>query len=149
MFIREEMHRLSMSPQFDRGEHSGTTSAMLRDSREAEESQMLRAGVDLGGTKIQTVIMAPDNTILGSHRCLTPTDGGPADVAEAIAGAVRASIEDGLVDPLDVTALGLGSPGQIDAAAGTVSNAATCRAGRDHLPSPMTLLPARPAGEAG
>lgn len=84
---------------------------------------MLRAGVDLGGTKIQTVIMAPDNTILGSHRCLTPTDGGPAEVAEAIAGAVLASIEDGLVDPLDVTALGLGSPGQIDAEAGTVSNA--------------------------
>lgn len=86
-------------------------------------SNMLRAGVDLGGTKIQTVIVDPNDEVLGSHRRFTPTTGGPTDVADAIAQSIEAAMQDGLVDAIDVTGVGIGSPGQIDKAAGTVSHA--------------------------
>ncbi len=38
-------------------------------------------GIDLGGTKIQAVIVDEDHSVLGSARRPTPTEGGPADVA--------------------------------------------------------------------
>ena len=37
----------------------------------------LRAGVDLGGTKIQTVIVDDRDIVLGEDRRPTPTTGGP------------------------------------------------------------------------
>lgn len=46
-------------------------------------------GIDLGGTKIQTVITGEDQAVLGSARRPTPTSGGPPDVAEAMEGALR------------------------------------------------------------
>lgn len=84
---------------------------------------MLRAGVDLGGTKIQAVIVDPLNHILGAHRRPTPTTGGPPDVADAMAEAVRYAAEDALADLADITGVGVGAPGQVDASAGTLSRA--------------------------
>ena len=84
---------------------------------------MLRAGVDLGGTKIQAVICDENDVVVGQFRRLTPTTGGPPDVADAIAEAVTAAAEAGGVDPGDIKAVGVGSPGQIDNVAGTVSQA--------------------------
>src|SRR5882724_8016456 len=40
-----------------------------------------RGGIDLGGTKIQTVVVNARNTVLGESRRPTPTEGGPKDVA--------------------------------------------------------------------
>ncbi len=84
---------------------------------------MLRAGVDLGGTKIQAVICDENDVVVGQFRRLTPTSGGPPDVADAIAEAVHGAAEAGGVNPADVKAVGVGSPGQIDKVAGTVSQA--------------------------
>lgn len=50
-------------------------------------------GIDLGGTKIQTVIVGEDQAVLGSARRPTPTSGGPPDVAEAMEGALRDAAE--------------------------------------------------------
>ena len=47
------------------------------------------AGVDLGGTKIETVIVDARNTVLGSARRPTPDHGGPPDVAQRSRVAVR------------------------------------------------------------
>ena len=41
-----------------------------------------RGGIDLGGTKIEAMIVNAQNTVLGSARRPTPTEGGPEDVAE-------------------------------------------------------------------
>ncbi len=49
----------------------------------------LRGGIDLGGTKIQTAIVDAGGEVLGEARRPTPTDGGPADVAEQMAEALR------------------------------------------------------------
>mgnify|MGYP003793590493 CR=1 FL=1 len=42
----------------------------------------LRGGIDLGGTKIEAIIVDADNQVLGQSREPTPTDGGPAEVAK-------------------------------------------------------------------
>lgn len=84
---------------------------------------MLCAGVDLGGTKIQSVICDQDRRVLGEDRRPTPTTGGPPDVADAIADSIRESARLAGVDVSDLVSVGVGSPGQIDVAAGTVSQA--------------------------
>jgi glucokinase len=37
----------------------------------------LSGGIDVGGTKIQTVVIDDTHTVLGEARCATPTKGGP------------------------------------------------------------------------
>jgi glucokinase len=82
-----------------------------------------RAGVDLGGTKIQSVVVDRKHAVLGEARRPTPTQGGPADVAAAIAAAVRDAASAAGVRTTDLAHVGVGSPGAIDAGAGTVASA--------------------------
>ncbi|MBP7973060.1 MAG: ROK family protein [Candidatus Nanopelagicales bacterium] len=84
---------------------------------------MMRAGVDLGGTKIQVVIVDPKNAVLGSDRRPTPTVGGPDDVTDTIADSIRAAVGDAQIEMSDLLGIGVGAPGQIDLSAGTLSNA--------------------------
>jgi glucokinase len=81
------------------------------------------SGIDLGGTKIQAVVVDDDHEVLGSARLPTPTSGGPADVALAMIAAVREALDQGGVAPSELTAVGVGSPGVIDEQAGTVTSA--------------------------
>ena len=80
-------------------------------------------GIDLGGTKIQAVVVDGDHRVLGDARVPTPTTGGPPDVIAAMAGALRSAAETAGVDVSELDAAGVGSPGAIDEAAGTVSSA--------------------------
>jgi glucokinase len=83
----------------------------------------MRGGIDLGGTKIQAVIVDDDNGVRGEARVPTPTTGGPADVAAAMAGALGQAAQAADVEPGDLDGVGVGSPGEIDADAGTVISA--------------------------
>jgi glucokinase len=78
-------------------------------------------GIDLGGTKIEAVIVDDDHTVLGSSRRSTPTTGGPADVAAEMEAALRDAAKAAAVEPSALTGVGVGSPGTIDG--GSVSNA--------------------------
>jgi glucokinase len=80
-------------------------------------------GIDLGGTKIQAVVCDESHDVLGSARHPTPTTGGPADVALAMIAAVNEAAGQAGVGPGELTAVGVGSPGVIDDAAGTVTSA--------------------------
>ncbi|MBS1871050.1 MAG: ROK family protein [Actinobacteria bacterium] len=82
-----------------------------------------RGGIDLGGTKIQAVVVDADSAVLGQARHPTPTSGGPADVAAAMAAALREAAQGAGVEPAALTGVGVGSPGAIDADAGSVSGA--------------------------
>ncbi|MBB4663490.1 ROK family protein [Conexibacter arvalis] len=82
-----------------------------------------RGGIDLGGTKIQTVVVDEDNRVLGQARRATPLKGGPQDVAEAMAAALRDAAAEAGVEPRELTGVGVGSPGAIDASAGSVGQA--------------------------
>jgi glucokinase len=80
-------------------------------------------GIDLGGTKIQAVVVDEQHEVLGSSRLPTPTTGGPADVALAMVASVREASEVAGVGPGELTAIGVGSPGVVDDAEGTVTRA--------------------------
>jgi glucokinase len=83
----------------------------------------MRGGIDLGGTKIQAVVVDEEHTVLGEARVPTPTEGGPGDVAAAMAGALGQAAEAAAVQPADLEGVGVGSPGDVDAGAGTVTSA--------------------------
>jgi len=86
---------------------------------------MLRAGVDLGGTKIQTVIVDEQFLVIGSDHRPTPLTGGPKDVAAAVVSSIYAAIRDAGKERADVTMIGVGAPGQIDTELGTVTSSGT------------------------
>lgn len=83
----------------------------------------LRGGIDLGGTKIQTAIVDAGNEVVGEARHATPTEGGPEDVAAAMATALREAAESAKVETKDLEGVGVGSPGDADEKTGVVSGA--------------------------
>ena len=84
---------------------------------------MVRGGIDLGGTKIQTAIVDRGGEVRGEARHPTPQDGGPADVAAAMAAALREAAEAAGVEPSGLDGVGVGSPGAVDPPSGDVSHA--------------------------
>ena len=85
--------------------------------------QAPRGGIDLGGTKIQTVIVDPDNQVLGQARRPTPTKGGPENVAREMEAALREAAAQAGLGTRDLAGVGVGSPGDADEATGVVSDA--------------------------
>ena len=92
---------------------------MATGSETATRSDPVTAGVDLGGTKIQTVVMRADE-VIGQTRAATPQTGAD-DVAAAIAESVRAALIEAGSSLRALTAVGIGAPGRADA--GVVSHA--------------------------
>lgn len=82
-----------------------------------------RAGVDLGGTKIEAIVVDAENQVLASARRPTPTAGAPADVAAAIVDALREACKSADLDPASLEGIGIGSPGIVDESTGVVSSA--------------------------
>ena len=82
-----------------------------------------RGGIDLGGTKIQTVVIDDQHEVVGEARGETPHEGGPPAVAEAMAAAMREACEAAGVEPAALTGIGVGSPGISDPETGHVSEA--------------------------
>jgi glucokinase len=72
-------------------------------------------GIDLGGTKIQAVVVDEDHSVLGSARRPTPTSGGPADVAAEMEAALRDAAKAAELEPAALAGIGVGSPGTIHA----------------------------------
>ena len=82
-----------------------------------------RGGIDLGGTKIEAIVVDADNQVLGQARRPTPTEGGPADVAKQMAEAMTEAAAAAKLETSALTGVGVGSPGSVDEAAGTVTQA--------------------------
>jgi len=80
----------------------------------------LTAGVDLGGTKIQTVVLRSQE-VVGSNRIPTPLKGADA-VISAIVESVRDSLEEAGASAAALGGIGIGAPGATDARTGTVSD---------------------------
>jgi glucokinase len=83
----------------------------------------LRGGIDLGGTKIQTVVVDAGGEVKGQSRRPTPTSGGPADVATEMAAALREAAAEAGVQSKALAGVGVGSPGDADERTGVVSGA--------------------------
>jgi glucokinase len=82
-----------------------------------------RGGIDLGGTKIQAVIVDARNKVLGEARRPTPTSGGPEAVTAELADTLADAGASAGIDPARLSGVGVGSPGAIDAGEGTVAQA--------------------------
>ncbi|HEV3397846.1 MAG TPA: ROK family protein [Actinomycetes bacterium] len=85
---------------------------------------MHTAGVDLGGTKVQGVIVDTDGTRVGEARGKTPVEGGPAAVVAEIAGVVKAAAKSAKVPVGKLAGIGIGSPGRVDRETGDLYGAA-------------------------
>jgi len=83
----------------------------------------LRGGIDLGGTKVEAIVVDDTNTIIASSRHPTPSAGGPADVAAEMIKAMAGACQAAGIEPSALTGVGVGSPGVIDEATGSVSTA--------------------------
>jgi glucokinase len=99
----------------------------------------LRGGIDLGGTKIQAIVVDPDHHVLGQARRPTPQQGGPADVVAAIAEALDEAAEQARVAPAALSGIGIGAPGAIDEEAGTLARAGNLPGWRDAYPLAQEL----------
>jgi glucokinase len=97
-------------------------------------------GIDLGGTKIQTIVMRDeDHSVIGQARSLTPHEGGPAAVVAALVAclseaAVMAKVE---IEQLD--GVGVGVPGEVNAQAGTLARATNLSEWEQPFPLAATL----------
>ena len=80
-------------------------------------------GIDLGGTKVQAVVVDERYEVLGDARHPTPTSGGPADVAATMAAAMTEAAQAAGLEPGALGGVGVGSPGAIDPETGCVSGA--------------------------
>ena len=80
-------------------------------------------GVDVGGTKIQAVVLR-SGQVVGADRALTPRDGDTGSIVAAIVATIDASLQDAGLSRDDLRAVGVGTPGAIDSETGVVSRAA-------------------------
>ncbi len=97
-------------------------------------SPHLTGGVDLGGTKIQTAVIDEAGNVVGEARQPTPTTGGPEDVADAIAAAMRTASAQAGVETPSLAGIGVGSPGDIVEGEGVVSQARNLPGWEDSFP---------------
>jgi glucokinase len=70
----------------------------------------LVAGVDLGGTKIQTIVVRGDE-IVGQARVPTPDDGAEA-IATSVVQTIRVAVDASGADPSSLRSVGVGAPGR-------------------------------------
>jgi glucokinase len=77
-----------------------------------------RAGVDLGGTKIQTVVLDDRSRVIGQSRVPTPSKEGPDAIVQTIASAVGAASEEAGLATDSLIGVGVGAPGGIEPDAG-------------------------------
>jgi glucokinase len=99
----------------------------------------LRAGIDLGGTKIEAIVVDDASKVLGSARRPTPTAGGPRDVAAEMAQGVKDACAQVGIEPAALEGVGVGSPGAVDPETGVVGNARNLPGWEDPFPLADTL----------
>jgi glucokinase len=100
-----------------------STGRVSSASSGSTNSKTLRGGIDLGGTKIEAIVVDGRNKVLGAARHPTPAEGGPGAVASAMVAAMAEACGAAGVETHTLRGVGVGSPGIIDAEAGTVSSA--------------------------
>jgi glucokinase len=83
----------------------------------------LVGGLDLGGTKIQAVVLDGRRTIVGEARSATPESGGAQDVVLGLVSTLSSACADAGIEVAELSGVGVGSPGVIDQRRGIVTGA--------------------------
>jgi glucokinase len=84
----------------------------------------LVGGLDLGGTKIQGVVLDGRRTVVGEAKSATPTSDEPQDVILALVSTMGSACAEAGIEMSDLAGVGVGSPGAIDVKRGVVTEAA-------------------------
>lgn len=104
------------------------------------------AGVDLGGTKIYSLVATPDGRVLGEDRRPTEPSGGADAVIGRMADSVRVSLLAAGLDVADVCGIGISSPGPCDPVRGVVTSAPNLGGWRDvHITDAISETLGRPS----
>jgi len=77
-------------------------------------------GIDLGGTKILAGVVSNDHQILGRAKRTTPAQEGGRAIVEAIVSCAEEALETAGLNRAQIGAVGIGSPGPLDAASGVI-----------------------------
>jgi fructokinase len=86
-------------------------------------------GIDLGGTKTESLLLSPEGAVLLRRRRPTPRDDGYGAILSVVAGMVHEAAA--LLPPGTHYTVGIGIPGALDPESGLVRNAnSTCLIGR-------------------
>lgn len=93
-------------------------------------------GLDIGGTKTLGVLRGPDGAVEASFRL--PTVRGVSGVVETAAAVVRALASRARIAPGLLDGVGVGVPGVVDSAAGSVAHAVNL--GFEGTPTPLARL---------
>ncbi len=83
----------------------------------------LAAGVDLGGTKIYSVLTNEEGHVLGEDRRLTRAPEGPDAVIERLVASLRGALDQGGAAADDIVGVGISAPGPCDPKRGVVTDA--------------------------
>lgn len=91
----------------------------LRSSR----ARQFCVGIDLGGTNMQIGVVDNAATIRGTSRKKTRSDEGSAAVIDRLVRGVQEACDDAGISTRQLKAVGIGAPGAVDPATGTVLEA--------------------------
>lgn len=99
-------------------------------------------GIDLGGTKTEVALLAPDGALLFRERTATPRAGGYDAVLATVAAMTTTALA--LLPAGQSVAIGIGIPGSLDRLTGLVRNAnSTCLIGK-HLQTDLERILKQP-----
>jgi len=106
--------------------------------------ELYRIGIDLGGTKIESVLLDPGDAVVLRRRRETPLADGYRAILDSVAELVREAAAN--VPGEKHYSVGIGIPGSVDAASGLVRNAnSVCLIGQP-LPDDLERLLGRRVG---
>lgn len=106
----------------------------------------ITVGVDVGGTKIQAAAVRQGD-LVGSHRLATPQTGAK-DLVSATGDAIAKAMAEAGAGLSDLAAVGMGVPGAVDSAAGTVSGSPNLIGFQDPEPVPLATMVSEAVGGA-
>jgi glucokinase len=101
---------------------------------EMTNGNRLRGGVDLGGTKIQAVVVDGRGMILGQARRATPTAGGPPEIVAEMAAAIGEAAAQAGYATADLAGAGVGAPGAASFETGVLAHAPNLPGWEDPYP---------------
>jgi glucokinase len=87
----------------------------------------LVVGIDLGGTNMQIGVVDRDRRVIGHGKKKTKPEEGRDAILSRIAEGIEDACADAKVKPSDLAGVGIGAPGAIDHATGTVLEAVNLR----------------------
>ena len=103
----------------------------------------LLLGVDIGGTKVATVIARPSGQIL--KHLSTPTDlSRDAATVEGIQRTIQAMMDAARVSPHDIAAIGIGAPGRVHLESGSWFGSTNVRLTSPPVPLELSRKVPRP-----